>query len=1326
MKKITSLLLLFVSTIFYAQSSGITYQAIIYNPNGEVIPGYNNANSPLANKSVCLQFSIIDAASLTEYQEKITTTTDEFGMVNLIIGTGIQTDGYAASFSDIYWTVAQKSLKVSLDMSGLCGNFVQISDQNFNSVPFAFAANSAENVTGVVPIENGGTNAITVLGAKTNLGLQNVDNTRDLDKPISTATQTALNLKENLANKSNSINTDGTSTIKYPTVKSVKDYVDTSTNLGGTALTNEAAIRAAADVVLTNNLAEEVTNRTNADTTLTNNLAAEVTNRTNADLLKEDLVNKSSNVVTDGASTTKYPTVKAIKTYVDANATATSNALSAETAARIAADNILTANLAAEVNRATATDNTLTSNLLSEFIRATSAENTLTSNLAAEVTNRTNADTTLQTNINTLGATVTGNAATAAAATALKENSANKSIDVTLADATNVKFPTELAVKTYVNNQITTTNATNANLSGMVTSVGNATTVVTNANLTGAITSTGNATTLGSFTSSNIATALTDETGTGSVVLSTAPTLVTPVLGVATATSVNGTTIPTSKTLVVTTDKLNVLSATTSAELAGVISDETGTGTFVLSASPTFTGTPTLPTGTIGVTQTSGNSTTALATTAFVAAANATNANLTGMVTSNGNATTVVTNANLTGPITSAGNATAIANGAITNAMLANGAVANLSGTNSGDQTNILGNAATVTTNANLTGMVTSNGNATTVVTNANLTGVVTSTGNATAIANGAITNVMLANSAVANLSGTNSGDQTNILGNAATVTTNANLTGPITSVGNTTSVASKTGTGSTFVMNTSPTLVTPVLGDATATSVISPIYASTPQALTSGSAITWNPANGLNAAVTLDQNSTLSFSATPAAGTYGTLIITQDATGGRTLTLPSTANIILGSASTTTIALSAAPNAKDILNFYYDGTNCYWNIGQGYGIAATLAPTSLTSSVTGTLPVTNGGTGSTTQNFVDLTNIQTIAGAKTFSSNVTASSFVKSGGSATEFLKADGSVDSSTYLTTANAGADFVDLTTDQTVAGVKTFSSNIIVNGLTVGLGSNQSQTTNTAIGNGALANPLTSDYATAVGYNALNKNATNAFGNSAFGAFALGNNETGQRNTAVGESSLSGNVGGSSNTAIGEFALNQLVSGSDNTAIGTFALSSQNTGSYNTAIGSGADVSTGNLTNSTAIGYGAKVATSNTIQLGADGLNGTTAISNVNTSGALTTGTVTYPNVHNAIPNQVLIIDGNGVASWAAAPATGDSVTEVADEISATVNQVTFTLTQTPAIKSKVKMYINGIRITNTAYTISGSTLTYVPANNGSYSLIVGDRIQFDYYF
>lgn len=65
--------------------------------------------------------------------------------------------------------------------------------------------------------------------------------------------------------------------------------------------------------------------------------------------------------------------------------------------------------------------------------------------------------------------------------------------------------------------------------------------------------------------------------------------------------------------------------------------------------------------------------------------------------TTAGTASKVTTNANLTGVVTSVGNTTSIADGAITNAMLANGAVTNLSGTNTGDQTNITGNAGSAT-----------------------------------------------------------------------------------------------------------------------------------------------------------------------------------------------------------------------------------------------------------------------------------------------------------------------------------------------------------------------------------------------------------------------------------------------------------------------------------------------------------------------------------------------------------------------------------------------------------------------------------------------------
>lgn len=60
---------------------------------------------------------------------------------------------------------------------------------------------------------------------KSFVGLSLVDNTADIDKPISNATQTALDDKEDLSNKSTDTNL-GTSDTLYPSQKAVKDYVD--------------------------------------------------------------------------------------------------------------------------------------------------------------------------------------------------------------------------------------------------------------------------------------------------------------------------------------------------------------------------------------------------------------------------------------------------------------------------------------------------------------------------------------------------------------------------------------------------------------------------------------------------------------------------------------------------------------------------------------------------------------------------------------------------------------------------------------------------------------------------------------------------------------------------------------------------------------------------------------------------------------------------------------------------------------------------------------------------------------------------------------------
>ena len=137
MKKILYTLLIF-SSIAFSQSSGITYQAVIYNPNGEELPGVDNPYAPLVNQDICLQFGIVDADGNLEYQEQVQVTTDAFGMVNLLIGTNTQTGGYASDFVGVQWTADAKFLVVDLDIKGACSDFEELSNQPFTYVPFAY------------------------------------------------------------------------------------------------------------------------------------------------------------------------------------------------------------------------------------------------------------------------------------------------------------------------------------------------------------------------------------------------------------------------------------------------------------------------------------------------------------------------------------------------------------------------------------------------------------------------------------------------------------------------------------------------------------------------------------------------------------------------------------------------------------------------------------------------------------------------------------------------------------------------------------------------------------------------------------------------------------------------------------------------------------------------------------------------------------------------------------------------------------------------------------------------------------------------------------
>jgi hypothetical protein len=297
----------------------------------------------------------------------------------------------------------------------------------------------------------------------------------------------------------------------------------------------------------------------------------------------------------------------------------------------------------------------------------------------------------------------------------------------------------------------------------------------------------------------------------------------------------------------------------------------------------------------------------------------------------------------------------------------------------------VLGQVAT-SSSSELT--ITNNLSANTAAINSLNTNVASNTSSITANTNAIVSEATTARAAELTITNNVASNTSSITSNIISINTlNTHITSntsSITSLNTTITAATNSNTANTIVKRDASGNFS--AGTITATTINTPIYASTPQSLIDASTISWNPTNGLNASVTLGGNRTLSFFSTPTAGSYGTLVVTQDATGGRTLTLPSTANKVLGSSSTTTIALSTTANAKDILNFYYDGTNCYWNIGQGYGSSAT-APFTLTTtgtgdatlsgttlnipsvsstvsagSISGTIALANGGTGASTQ----------------------------------------------------------------------------------------------------------------------------------------------------------------------------------------------------------------------------------------------------------------------------------------------------------------------------------------------------------------------------
>ncbi len=349
----STLLFLLLSLSAMAQNGGINFQGMARNAAGEA----------LANQKISLRLSVLlnSESGTVEYSETKEVTTSGQGIFSVVVGDGnILTK--TGNFSDINWKNSLKFLKVELDPNGGT-NFALMGTSRLQAVPFAYYANGvdAENVQGTLPVAKGGTGVASITALKTSLGIDQVSNTSDANKPLSTATQTALNTKvDKVTGKELSSN-------DFTTAEKTKLAAITGTNTGdqdlsGLATTAALATKAnTSDVTtslalkantteLTAGLAgkvDKVTGKelsTNDFTTAEKNKLAAIsgTNTGDQDLsglattaalatkantadvttslaLKENAANKSTDTNLGGNATSDdfFPTQKAVKTYVD-------------------------------------------------------------------------------------------------------------------------------------------------------------------------------------------------------------------------------------------------------------------------------------------------------------------------------------------------------------------------------------------------------------------------------------------------------------------------------------------------------------------------------------------------------------------------------------------------------------------------------------------------------------------------------------------------------------------------------------------------------------------------------------------------------------------------------------------------------------------------------------------------------------------------------------------------------------------------------------------------------------------------------------------------
>lgn len=365
-KLISTLIVLFLGWNSWAQNTGINYQAVILNPKPVEIPGTFIQNQVLVQAKVTIRFTI-KTGNITDFEEIHDTKTDDFGLVNLTIGTGNTQSGNTVNrqWTALIWDAKVKSLVVAVKFENE-SSFVEVSNQTFNYSPYALYASSVEyanvqnapkklshfeNDPGYLiskdlkPLED----KMVANELKTSSQFVLLETQRlSLEKRISTqdtrieAQENALissnktvdtvqnQVNQNYMTLTNQLNDQRAQTINQfnslgGSYESLSNK-STATDLGSANPSNQAypsqqAVKTYVDQAISQVVvsgAPDATTLAPGKVQLAGDLAGTATNPTVPGLSqKEILSNKTVDITADGTSDTKYPSAKAVKIYVD-------------------------------------------------------------------------------------------------------------------------------------------------------------------------------------------------------------------------------------------------------------------------------------------------------------------------------------------------------------------------------------------------------------------------------------------------------------------------------------------------------------------------------------------------------------------------------------------------------------------------------------------------------------------------------------------------------------------------------------------------------------------------------------------------------------------------------------------------------------------------------------------------------------------------------------------------------------------------------------------------------------------------------------------------